>query len=411
MMRRPDEQAPGSAEEVRRPGEEVRETIPPVDGRNIDPEIGALMGEGALQRVRDVNAPPHGEASWIGPPPSDVPDTPVPTYYGAPTLKEPVWKWYIPGYFYLGGLSGACAALGAAAELMDGRAMASLSRRCRLVAAGGSVGSAALLIADLGRPARFLNMLRVFRPSSPMNVGTWILSAFGACAGLAALPSIVPVPRTVRRMADVASVAAGVIGLPLTAYTGVLLAGTAVPLWQGARRALPILFACSAAASAASLLDLFPARRRASVAVHRFGAAAKVAEVAMTVALERQVAAVPRVAEPLRTGVTGGLWRAAQGLFATSLVTTLVPGWHRRLRLFGALLGTAGAVALRFALIEGGRRSARDPLATFVQQRAGGGAREVPELESPRRHPESERSGAAAGGERGFQLTDRGQHA
>jgi hypothetical protein len=254
-------------------------------------------------------------------------------------------------------------------------------------------------------------MLRVFRPSSPMNVGTWILSAFGACAGLAALPSIVPVPKSVRRIADAASIGAGVLGLPLTGYTGVLLAGTAVPLWQGARRALPILFACSAAASAASLLDLFPTRRRASMAVHRFGAAAKAAEVAMTIALERQVAAVPRVAEPLRTGVTGGLWRAAQGLFAASLVTSLVPGWNRRLRIFSALLGTAGALALRFAVFEGGRRSARDPLATFEQQRAGRGAREVPQLESPRRHPESERSGATAGGERGFQLTDRGRHA
>jgi formate-dependent nitrite reductase membrane component NrfD len=410
MMRRRDERTRGSAEEVRRPGEEVRETIPPVDGRNIDPEIGALMGEGALQRVRDVNAPPHGEASWIGPPPSDVPDTPVPTYYGVPALKEPVWKWYISAYFYAGGVAGACAALGAAAERMDGREMEALSRRCRLIAAGGAVASAGLLIADLGRPARFLDMLRVLRPSSPMNVGTWILSAFGACAGLAALPVLLPVPRIVRRVAGAASIGAGLLGLPLTAYTGVLLAGTAVPLWQGARRALPILFACSAAASASSVLDLLPTRGRASVAVHRFGAVAKAAEVALTVALERQVAAAPRVALPLRSGATGALWRAAQGLFAASAVTSLVPGGHRRLRAFGGLLGTAGAVALRFALLHAGRRSARDPRATFEQQRAGRGAREVPELTSPRRHPEMERSGSTEGGERGFQLTDRGRH-
>jgi hypothetical protein len=78
------------------------------------------------------------------------------------------------------------------------------------------------------------------------------------------------------------------------------------------------------------------------------------------------------------------------------------------LRAFGGLLGTAGALALRFALLQAGHRSARDPRATFEQQRAGRGAREVRELESPRRHPESERSGSGA--ERGFQLTDRGQH-
>ena len=395
-------------EEAPRPGEVVSETIPPVDGRNIDPEIGALLGEGALQRVREVNAPPHGEASWMGPPPSDVPDTPVPTYYNVPALKEPVWKWYIPAYFYAGGVAGACAVLGATGELMDGRELRVLSRRCRLIAAGGAVASAGLLLADLGRPARFLNMLRVLRPSSPMNLGTWILSSFGACAGLAALPVVAKVPASVRRVSDLAWIGAGVIGLPLTAYTGVLLAGTAVPLWQAARRELPILFACSGAAAASAVLDLLPERGRASVAIHRFGAVAKAAEVALTVALERQVARVPRVALPLRSGVSGALWRAAQGLFAASALTSLLPGGHKRLRAFGGLLGSAGAVALRFAVVKAGRRSARDPRANFEMQRAGLGARELAELESPRRHPESERSGA--GGERGFQLTDRGQH-
>jgi formate-dependent nitrite reductase membrane component NrfD len=407
-MTRRSEDKTRREEDRSRPGEVVRETIPPVDGRNIDPEIGALAGEGAEQRVRDVNAPPHGQASWIGPSPSEVPATPVPTYYNVPALKEPVWKWYIPAYFYVGGVSGACAVLGATAQLMDGREMRALSRRCRVIAAGGAAVSAVLLVADLGRPARFLNMLRVLRPSSPMNVGTWILSAFGACASLAALPVVAKVPASVRRAGDAASIGAGLMGLPLTAYTGVLLAGTAVPLWQAARRELPILFACSAAAGAASFLDLLPQRGRASIAVHRFGAVAKAAEVGLTVALERQVAAVPRVAVPLRSGLSGALWRAAQGLFAASTLSSLLPGGHRRLRAFGGLLGTAGALALRFALLRAGHRSARDPRATFEQQRAGRGAHEVPELESPRRHPESERSGSGA--ERGFQLTDRGQH-
>src|SRR5207245_6986861 len=131
-------------EKASRAGEVVSETIPPLDGRNIDPEIGALTGEGALQRVRELNAP-HGEASWIGPAPSDVPDTPVPTYYNVPALKEPVWRWYIPAYFYAGGVGGACAVLGATAELMDGGEMRALSRRCRLIAAGGAVASAGLL--------------------------------------------------------------------------------------------------------------------------------------------------------------------------------------------------------------------------------------------------------------------------
>src|SRR5258708_19037255 len=154
-------------------------------------------------------------------------------------LKEPVWKWSIPAYFYVGGLSGACAVLGGSADLLAGPGMVRVSGQCRLMAATGSAASGVLLIADLGRPARFLNMLRVFRPSSPMNIGTWILSTFGACAGLAALPAVLAVPNPIRRLADGAGIGAGVIGLPLTGYTGVLLANTAVPLLQGARRSLP----------------------------------------------------------------------------------------------------------------------------------------------------------------------------
>jgi formate-dependent nitrite reductase membrane component NrfD len=384
----------GRDELTSRPGEVVRETIPPTDGRNIDPEIGTLLGEGALQRVRQLEDPPDRRLSWTGPPPSDVAQGPVPTYYGAPVLKEPVWKWYVPAYFYAGGLAGGCAVLGAAAELMDGRAMTQLSRRCRVIAAGGAAASAALLIADLGRPARFLNMLRVFRPTSPMNVGTWILSAFGACAGLAALPVLFRTPRSVRRLGDAASIGAGMFGLPLTSYTGVLLAGTAVPLWQGARRTLPILFACSSAAAAGAALDLFPERGRAAVALHRFTAVAKATEVALTVALEREVAAVPRVAEPLRRGLSGALWRSAQGFFAASAAMSLVPGWRRPMRMLAGVVGTAGAIALRFALLQAGRRSARDPLATFEQQRAGRGAEEVEQLESRARAPEAGRLGA-----------------
>jgi formate-dependent nitrite reductase membrane component NrfD len=363
---------------MKRAGEEVRETLPPRDGRNIDPEVGQLLGEGALQRVTEVNAPPHGEHAWTA-----RPDEVGLDYYGVPLLKEPVWKWYIPAYFYVGGLSGGCAVLGASAELLGGRGMSELSRRCRLVSACGAVASAALLIADLGRPARFLNMLRVLRPSSPMNMGTWSLSAFGAFAGLAALPVVLRVPRPVRRAADAAFIGAGLAGLPLTGYTGVLLVGTAVPLWQGARRSLPILFSCSAAAAAASLLDLWCPGGRGRTAAHRFGLIAKATEVAMTVALEGEVSVVPRVRRPLRTGASGALWRAAQTLTAASLAISLLSGKRRSRQLVAGILGTAGALALRFGLVLAGRASARDPRAAFEQQRADHGAADVVRPKSP----------------------------
>jgi formate-dependent nitrite reductase membrane component NrfD len=365
---------------IRRPGEEVRKTIGSRDGRNIDPEVGSLTGEGSLQRVRCLDAPPHGESDWMKRLPADAAEAEGPSYYDVPLLKEPVWKWYVPAYFYVGGLAGGCAVLGAAADLAGGRGMEDLSRRCRIAASAGAGVSAALLIADLGRPGRFLNMLRVFRPSSPMNVGTWILSAFGACAGLATLSAMLPLPRPVRRAGDAAWMLAGLIGLPLTGYTGVLISNTAVPLWQGARRMLPILFSCSGAAAAAAMLELFPARGPGAEAAHRFGIAAKATEIAASFALEREVALVPRVARPLRTGFSGTLWRGAQALSFASLVLALAGGKRRRLP---GVLGTAGALALRFALLQGGRRSARDPRATFEQQREGRGASELVRPKKP----------------------------
>jgi hypothetical protein len=367
------------------------------DGRNIDPSVGGLSGEGALQLVRDLEPSPYGRSLWTQPLPSTEQEDR--TYYELPILKETVWKWYIPAYFYIGGLSGACAVLGSSADLLGGGGMARLSRRCRIIAATGAAASAVLLIADLGRPARFLNMLRVFRPTSPMNVGTWLLTTFGACAGLAALPAVLPMPAPVRRLADRAWIVAGVVGLPMTGYTGVLLANTAVPLWQGARRTLPILFSSSGAATAASVLEILGDSDEGARATSRFGLIAKVTELAMTVLLEREVSRVPRVARPLQTGFSGALWRAAQAAAVASLTLSVLGGkrtWPRRV---AGVLGAAAALGLRFALFHGGKRSARDPRATFEQQRAGYGAAELvvnkrasPALKNQGCQPEKERA-------------------
>jgi formate-dependent nitrite reductase membrane component NrfD len=251
-----------------------------------------------------------------------------------------------------------------------------LVARCRMIATGGAAVSAVLLIADLGRPARFLNMLRVFRPTSPMNMGTWILSAFGGMCGLAALPHLLPAGPALRRAGDLSAIGAGAVGLPLCTYTGVLIANTAVPMWQGTRRTLPVLFGASGAAGAASLLELWPPGGEGSRVVHRFGLMGKALELALTFVFEREAAAVPRVARPLRTGVSAAMWRTSQVLSAAGLVASLI-STRRSVRRTAGLLGTLGAVMLRFAILQAGRASARDPHASFEQQRAGRGAADV----------------------------------
>ncbi|MDQ6748466.1 MAG: polysulfide reductase NrfD, partial [Candidatus Dormibacteraeota bacterium] len=165
----------------------------------------------------------------------------APGYHGQPILKEPVWTWEIPAYFFAGGLAGASAGLAYGAHL---RGQPELARRAWAAALTGVAVSPALLISDLGRPERFLNMLRMFKLTSPMSVGSWVLSVSSTTTAVAALNAFTG------RLAGPAAVArplAALFGLPLSTYTGALLANTAIPVWHEARRQLPVLFASGAA--------------------------------------------------------------------------------------------------------------------------------------------------------------------
>lgn len=345
------------------------------DGRNIDPAGGTLEGEGSLQRVRSfVHEDRHADG-LRAPVTSVALDRSAPTYYGQPMLKPTVWKWSVPTYFYIGGVAGATSALRAATLLWGGGRFPTFARAARWVGMVGDVVSGVLLIEDLGRPERFLNMMRVFRPTSPMNLGTWILSGSGALntAGL------LFADRTgwLGRMGRGAEVGAGVLGLGLTGYTGVLLANTAVPVWQGACLSLPPLFVSASAASAGSLFQLLPVADEERTLLRRFSIAGQVGVLASSWMLEREVGRSPEAARPLREGVSGALWKASKLLTAASLILSLLPGDRKGKRVAAAVLGTAGSLAMRFGIFQAGRSSARSPRDSFGQQRAGLGANAV----------------------------------
>ena len=182
------------------------------DGRNIDEGLGTLSGEASHQnplstkhdRVLHLQAFPYVPSHQ---------STASPSYYNQPMLKQPTWIWSIPTYFYVGGVAGVSAAFGAAAQLFAPKPMQSLVIRSRWVGTVGGALSAGLLIHDLGRPERFLNMLRVFRPSSPMSMGSWILTIFSSSMGAAA---VLPLgPRLFRPLAYSFGVIGGVLGLGL----------------------------------------------------------------------------------------------------------------------------------------------------------------------------------------------------
>jgi hypothetical protein len=329
------------------------------DGRYVDPQLGALAGEGAGQQVRaaEERLQEIATEAWDRvPSEQDLRD--APTYYDRPVLKHPVWKWYIPAYFVAGGVAGAAAVLGAAAQAFGGAPMRPLVRRSRWIAAAGSAAGTAFLVADLGRPERFLNMLRVFRPTSPMSVGSWILAPFAGAAAASLLPG---------PLGDLAGYGAGALGIPMAGYTALLTSNTAVPIWQATNRSLPALYVSSAAAGAAGFLHgraLEPGPRRAATT---FGLVANAAELVAGEAVRREASAVERVGRPLEDGVSGTLWKAAKACTIAALALSVLP----RTRRFSAALGLAGSIATKFAIFRAGIASARDPRATFDQQREG----------------------------------------
>ena len=344
-----------------------RETPLARDGRNINSAIGIMTGEasGQIARRTSYEETPLQSKSYPYIP-SQQPGA-TPAYYDHPMLKAPVWIWSIPVYFYVGGATGIATTFGAAAQLFAPESMKSLVVRSHWIGTVGGALSAALLIHDLGRPSRFLNMLRVLRISSPMSVGSWILTIFSSAAGAAA---VLPFgPKLLRPLVQVLGPVAGLFGLGLAGYTGVLLSQTAVPVWQQAYKLTPTLFLASGAAAGASLLELFPLNATEHRSVERFGLLGKLAELVVTVAVEREVSRVPRVGRPLQEGYSGFLWQAAKVLTVASALISLAPGKSRAKRTVSGIIGSLASLSLRCGIFYAGRKSSRDPRASFEQQR------------------------------------------
>lgn len=288
----------------------------------------------------------------------EVPEEQVRSYYGRPVLKEPVWEWQIPWYFFTGGLAGASSGLALLARLTGNDALA---RRAHFGALAGATASPVLLVWDLGRPARFYEMLRVFKPTSPMSVGTWILSIFGSTTGVAVAHDLFGVFPKLGRVCETLS---ALLGLPLATYTAVLVADTSVPVWHEARRELPFVFAASSAGAFAAILtpveDAGPARRLAvGGALLEFGAVEL---------MKRKLGEF--LAEPYEQGETrryDKLAKAFSGLGAA--VTAFAAPKSRTAAFVGGTLILAGAVCERWSVFKAGFQSSQDPKYTVMPQR------------------------------------------
>ena len=269
-------------------------------------------------------------------------------YPGRPILKPPVWTWEVPAYLFVGGLAGASALLGLAAELGGQR---TLARNARLAAAGGAAVAPALLVSDLGRPERFVNMLRVVRPTSPMSVGSWVLAAFGGAAGLAALSDVT---RRGRPLGQAAAAAAGLLGPVLATYTAVLVGQTSIPAWERARNRLPAMFASSAAASAGGLACVLTPPRQARAA-RMLAVAGAICEIASARAMRRSLGDHEAV---YRVGPAARYARAAEGgmLIGAGLLGLL--GRRHATAAAGGIALLAGSLCQRLAIWKAGSQSA-----------------------------------------------------
>lgn len=332
---------------------------PVTTGRELDESLALLRGEAAGQHIKQEQPDTGSPIAVWQQVPSRREEGAV-DYYRLPLLKEPVWIWSVPAYFYVGGVAGGTALL--AALLHGKRKLKTLAYFCRMFAFLGSTVGPGLLTWDLGRMMRFLYMLRVFRPSSPMSIGSWSLAGTAMFSTLSLLLGEKPLGR-------VAALGTAGGGLMLAGYTGVLLGNTANPMWKARRQTLPLLFTASAMASTAGVLEMLPLNKREEEVVRRFGIVGKVGEVACMAAMKRESSAHPEASKGLKEGKGGLLWKSAEVMVTAGIVLSLIPvrvSWKRRLS--GALT-TVGAICLRYALLESGKHAAREPRAPIESQR------------------------------------------
>lgn len=302
-----------------------------------------------------------------------VPEAEFTSYYGRPVVKPAPWGEDVALYLFLGGVAGGSALLGLGGQL-TGRPM--LRRNARLGALAALSLGAGALVKDLGRPERFLNMLRTFKVTSPMSVGSWILSAFGAGTAVTAVAEIDrmtgcriplgPLRKVLQAVEAPAGFEAAVFAGPLAAYTAVLLGDTATPTWNAAHEELPFVFVSSACLASAGLAmvttpvnEAGPARKLAVLGVLGEVAAMKVMEHRMD----------PVAAEPLHMGKAGAMLTWSERLAVAGGLGALLASRNRAVAAASGLALLAASALTRFGVFEAGLASARDPRYTIEPQK------------------------------------------
>lgn len=328
----------------------------------LSPDID-LSRERRLREIR-LEAETRGRVHAIGVRPAGAPfpiASPETGYYGVPLLKRPPWTWQIPPYFFAGGAAGSASVIGLVARLIGNDRQ--LARDCRYIAAAGTAVSSALLISDLGRPTRFLAMMRVFKLQSPMSVGAWTLAVFGTFSAGAAMAEMLHERYSwlpIRILGDLSEGISALAGLPFSNYTGVLIGATVIPVWNENVGTLPIHFGMSGLNSAVSILELLG---HDNPALNVLGMGASAIETVEGIKIETSR---KRVLEPLKRGPSGIITRLGGVLSGpVPLALRIAAAFSgksrsRKLRRIAAASSITGSMLTRIGWVHAGHVSARD---------------------------------------------------
>ncbi|ESR22646.1 NrfD/PsrC family molybdoenzyme membrane anchor subunit [Lutibaculum baratangense] len=312
---------------------------------------------------------------------NDLSDAPRPlrrpyageTYYDRPALKPAPWEWLVGAYIGVAGLAGGAQVLATLFRRASPRKARGIVRNARWLAIGGSAAGGALLVADLRTPRRFYNMMRIFRPTSPMSIGTYVLLGFSGLSGLTLLGELPlgrgRIARAAKRTADAAQLPAAVAGAAMGTYTAALLSATSTPVWAASPRHLGAKFAASSIATSAAALSIgerLGGRHETADRLDAIAAMAAGAQIAVTAVNKRhrahaEVASATRETTAGRTRETADLLVAGAVPLAAYAAYRLSGNRQPGLALFAAAAVIAGGFLSRDATIKLGQRSAERP--------------------------------------------------
>lgn len=281
-------------------------------------------------------------------------------YYGKPIVKPHEWKPWVPAYFWVGGTAGA-ATVGTVLARMRG--MHDLARIYKRTALAGMIISPIFLTIDLGVKHRFYNMFRVFKPTSPMSVGSWLLGMLGGTLTVSTIAELLGI----EWLSTVTEIMAAPLGPAVASYTSVLISNTATPVWHEAYRELPFIFISSAAGGAGAVGVLFGPEDERGPA-QRAMILGEIGKLVGVKAMQNNLG--PVLSEPYHKGAAGAMEKGAMLTGIASLLLAVAGRKNRVISQAAAALSVVSGILERFTILEAGKQSAQDPKYVIEQQRA-----------------------------------------